>query len=529
MNNEEKRNKKRYLISEICHKKYDCKFRELYRSYFLDYYPDRSERWEIKYKLKPFGKIERNNLSQALRTYSDYYKDVKYFKNLKKFIPKAEKCIGKDGIIKIEDLNIDRDAIFYYYLQHWSGLRHFVIYNYHQRFDDSIQKAMEGFGNILMERTIELNKREVMMLLFWDNIQKQTDKTMAQLLSKVEEYGWKTDEVKKKVKIYFLDVGDGKNYDDMQFLLRRLAMEIGDEKKKSGNIYYGSDFDQSISFAGMIMNPSNFKYFNEICLSRFLGFENLSGKLLFLGTRNYLVDRIEPLDLERFLYFSSIIFYFYGLRNPSDIDLTCYSEPKPRKNLDNFFMKYETGGEKMLGIGDLSIRGYGQWTKTGEKQHLENWFLKEWPALFGADGYDDMIFNPRFHINILGMKVITIEADLARRKERHRPASYADLIAYNFLMPIPIHIEEPPEKYMVSQKEESYNTPDKIRDLIRKIRNYLRSRYDINMDVMNIIEELNISPKRLEISEPVIRGVMREISLEKARRRIRAIEKIIRN
>ena len=199
MNNEEKRNKKRYLISEICHKKYDCKFRELYRSYFLDYYPDRSERWEIKYKLKPFGKIERNNLSQALRTYSDYYKDVKYFKNLKKFIPKAEKCIGKDGIIKIKDINIDRDAIFYYYLQHWSGLRHFVIYNYHQRFDDSIQKAMEGFGNILMERTIELNKREALMLLFWDNIQKQMDKTMAQLLSKVEEYGWKTDEVKKKV------------------------------------------------------------------------------------------------------------------------------------------------------------------------------------------------------------------------------------------------------------------------------------------------------------------------------------------
>lgn len=467
--------RKKYLIDEICRNIYNCNFKREYRPYFLKYFPEQSIEWETRYKLKPLGSIEKNNILGVVNRLCDYYKKVKYFEKLIDNIKVVEDCINNE-IIFCDGINIDRDFLIYSYLKYWEKLNYIIVYN--QKLD---LKKM-GKVNILVEKTLELNKKEVMCLLYWGNVSTLNYKSYESLENKVINMGWKNEE-KKTVKIVFFE-----NTDEFTATYKKI--------NKKERIFWGNDFDLSISFAGMIFNATNFVYYNEMRLERFLKMGD-SGKLLFLGTRNFLVNEIEPMDLSRFLYFSSVIFYFYGLRRPSDIDLTVYYDPIPKPYLERFFRYYRTDGNKLLGVGDLSIKGYGTWVKGGLKEHLDDWFLKEWPNMFKAEDYEDMIFNPRYHINIMGMKVICMEADLVRRMVRHRAAAYADLIAYNYFMPIKVKIDEPPKSYIVGHKEELYNTADKLRDLIRKIRNYLKSRYELVLTNDEIIGELNLGQNRI--------------------------------
>jgi len=223
------------------------------------------------------------------------------------------------------------------------------------------------------------------------------------------------------------------------------------------------------------------------------------------------------MDMKRFLVFSSMILYLYGLRKPSDMDIIGFDRPLPKGNLREIYEKYGTTGENILGVGELSVRGYGEWRKGGKKEHLDNWFGIEWPRMFGAMDMDDMVFNPRYYLSLMGMKVMIIDADIERRRIRYRAASYADLIAYNRFMPEAIEIERPPSKYIVGGEEKSYESEEEKRELMRKIKNYLRLRYDIRMT----IEEISVI---LGITE----GYRVKERDEKIGRRLRVYEKLRR-
>lgn len=468
--------KKKYIIDEICRDKYKCDFRREFRPYFLKYFPDNTPNWDIKYKLKSLSSIDKNDFLKPLEELWNYYDNIKYFKSLKKKVHTIKNYL-KGDVLVTTDLDVDRDFIILNYLKHWENLKYMISFN------QSIKYKKFDNVNILTVRKLKVNRKEAMCLLFWANIHSIKYKEYEEIVRKIKSLGWEKEESRQITIIYY----DSANILDYQ-----------DE-----NVFHGTDYDSSISFAGMVYNPTNFLYFNEMRLDRFMDMKNGSGKILLLGTRNYLVDEIESMDINRFLYFSSIIFYLYGFRNPNDIDLTVYYDPPPEPYLKTFFEYYKTDGNKLLGVGDVSIRGYGTWTKGGVKEHLDEWFLKEWPRLFHAEDYGDMIFNPRFYINILGIKVITMSADLVRRMIRHRAASYADLIAYNHFMPNPVYIEEPPKKYIVSHKEETYNTPEKLRDLMRKIKNYLKMRYDLKYTIDEIANELNLSKNRIEYKNEI--------------------------
>ena len=199
----------------------------------------------------------------------------------------------------------------------------------------------------------------------------------------------------------------------------------------------------------MLLNPSNLEYFNEMNWDRFFTLGN-SGKIMIVKIRDFLERNISnSMDMKRFLIFSSMILYLYGLRKPNDIDILGYDLPYPTGKTKSLYNTYASSSKRIVNIGELQVRGYGDWQVGKPKEYLNKWFGYEWANLFEARDMADMIFNPRYYISLMGVKIIILKGDMERRKIRYRATSYADMIGYNYYLKKKILIDEPPYKYIV--------------------------------------------------------------------------------
>lgn len=412
--------------------------------------------------------IKKNDTDQVINNLEKYYNKVDYIKELKK-----EKIKIKDGIILIEGRNYDKEYIVYNYLEYWNDLRYVAIYSDHLSDNSEIKPIISEYGEILVERSLKLKKDELQGILYWENKRINPPPTSKNLI------------------VYFYNKKQDKLTDDLLFMKERII-----QSTNKLIISIGENTRESLSYAALLLNPSNLDYFNGMNWDRFLKL-GTSGKAMCGKLRDYLQRNVSnPLDMKRFLFFSSIILYLYGLRKPNDIDIIGYELPLAKGKTDKLFETFGSTGKNILNIGELSVKGYGNWNLGKSKEYLNNWFGYEWPNLFGARDMADMIFNPRYYLSLMGLKIITIKGDMERRIIRYRATSYADIIGYNYYLKDKILIEEPPYKYIVQGEERSYETEQDILLLLKKIKNYLRIRYNIKVTIKKLAIELHLKEDR---------------------------------
>ena len=410
--------------------------------------------------------IKKNDTNQVINNLEKYYNKVDYIKELKK-----EKIKIKDGIIIVEGRNYDKEYIVYNYLEYWNQLHYVAIYSDNDSPNYSeIKNIISEFGEILVERTLKLKKEELKGILYWENKRITT--------------------TSKNLVVYFYNKRQDKLRDDLLFMKERLILV------SNKIISIGENTRESILYAELILNPSNLDYFNGMNWDRFLKL-GTSGKIKTLNIRDYLLRNISnPMDMKRFLFFSSIILYLYGLRTPNDIDLLGYELPLAKGKTEILFQNFGSSNKTILNIGELSVKGYGNWNLGKSKEYLNNWFGYEWANLFGARDMADMIFNPRYYLSLMGVKILILKGDMERRIIRYRATSYADIIGYNYYLKDKIDIEEPPYKYIVKGEEKSYETEQDILLLLKKIKNYLRVRYNIKVTIKKLAIELHLKEDR---------------------------------
>jgi hypothetical protein len=163
----------------------------------------------------------------------------------------------------------------------------------------------------------------------------------------------------------------------------------------------------------------------------------------------------------------------------NDIDIYIHNEPMSIKFKDSV-NKYLYGNNNFK-FADISIKGFGEWVDGGKKEYLSEWFGKEWPNMYGSESMDETVFNPDFHYYYFGLKIIMIKADIVRRIKRSRPASFADLIAIKKFIYSDLEIPKIPDGFWYQNEYKKY-TRDVIFKMINTVKNYLRHRYNINMD-----------------------------------------------
>jgi hypothetical protein len=410
--------------------------------------------------------IKKNDTDQVINNLEKYYNKVDYIKDLKK-----EKIKIKDGIILVEGRNYDKEYIVYNYLEYWNDLRYVAIYSDQLSDSSEIKSIISEYGEILVERSLKLNKEELQGILYWENKRLNPPPTSKNLI------------------VYFYNKRQDKLTDDLLFMKERII-----QSNNKIIITIGENTKESLTYAALLLNPSNFDYFNNMNFDRFMKLDN-SGKVMCTKLRDYLQRNVtNPLDMKRFLIFSSMILYLYGLRKPNDVDILGYDLPYPIGKTKNLYQNFASCSKRIVNIGELQVRGYGDWQVGKSKEYLNNWFGYEWANLFGARNMEDMIFNPRYYLSLMGLKIITIKGDMERRKIRYRATSYADIIGYNYYMNDKILIEELPYKYIVQGEEKSYQTKEEILLLLKKIKNYLKIRYNIRLNYQKLLSILKIKP-----------------------------------
>jgi len=412
--------------------------------------------------------IKKNDTNQVIINLEKYYNKIDYIKELKK-----EKIKIKDDIILIEGRNYDKEYIVYNYLEYWNDLHYVAIYSDQLSLDYSeIKNIISEYGEILVERTLKLKKEELRGILYWENKRIITNA--------------------KNLVVYFYNKKQDKFIDDIFFMKKRIEFIINHQNI----ISIGENNKESILYASLLLNPSNFEYFNLMNWDRFLTLGN-SGKIMIEKIRDYLLRNIShPMDMKRFLIFSSMILYLYGLRKPNDVDILGYDLPKPYGKTASLYNTFGSSNKRILNIGELQVRGYRDWRVGYSKEYLNEWFGYEWANLFGARNMEDMIFNPRYYLSLMGVKILILKGDMERRIIRYRATSYADIIGHNFYLKNKIKIEEPPYKYIIKGEEKSYETEEDIIILLKKIKNYLKNRYNIKLSMKNISIELHLKENR---------------------------------
>jgi len=222
-------------------------------------------------------------------------------------------------------------------------------------------------------------------------------------------------------------------------------------------------FDTYQQYKFLFDNPHN----KHTSYMTYLNYQNIDmyytfSHHMFRNLRHFLFNNLTDEDNEHILIFSSCILGLTGVRNINDIDILVW---KPLNELsynaqkalfdisqNNVKELQKKDGKSFI---DISINGTDTWPDYWDI-HLGNWARE-----CGASSFAEIVYDRRFHMCFLGLKVTRLEVDIERRILRNRPSSMMDLIIlrdiadYRFYIPsIPLsHIDYKKKKYITESEQ----------------------------------------------------------------------------
>ena len=446
----------------------------------------------------------------CIRYLSKYYKEVKYYNSL----------LSKSKKIKFPyhyyDNDSDINQILLEYIKYASNIVPILIWPTiasNNFFKDKRSKKFIDYlnnnGQVQIVKYLKLTKKQAESFTFQCYPKSAYFKYYSNLLENLKNKSfvnnkqnliiiiyWKP---KRENKYYFGDGTDNKGKQKIRNLLfepyrMNLNHIIGNEFYKDRNLLHIVDSDlETINLSQLIFNNNSLDFMNYQRMDLLLGkFRKFAKSVIILNLyKKVIYSKLELIDITRLLTFSSIILFGLGLRVANDIDAFFYEEPKLTKsatgNLKEYienFLSVNLGGKSRQVI-ELIIKGYGDWNFKEFKDYPHKWYEKDFPKLHGANNYQELIFNPKYHFYFLGIKCAHYKGDLKRRQLRNRPAAVSDLIAINKMTMFSLDIPPLPKKIWVSH-EEVLLSGEKVEKFLIRTQKYLKFRYSI----FKSIEEL---------------------------------------
>jgi len=144
--------------------------------------------------------------------------------------------------------------------------------------------------------------------------------------------------------------------------------------------------------------------------------------------RNFYFD-LPVIDRSQIMIFSSMILYFLGHRNATDIDVMSFHvNPDTHEKLLDLHERHGIKNHQEKNENhfyDLKVKNTDLYP-----HYWDSDWLDRWARCSGKKYFKEVIGNGKHHCYFLGVKMICIEMDLQRRIERYRPNSIADLISF---------------------------------------------------------------------------------------------------
>jgi len=195
---------------------------------------------------------------------------------------------------------------------------------------------------------------------------------------------------------------------------------------------------------------------------------------------------LTPKERYAIMIFSGSVSELLGTTVAADADLIVWN-PNNYPDLNNI------GSEE---IDTTTWNGTKYVVKGNVLDYKEQWFNIDYPKLYGANSMEETIFNPAFHFYWKGLKFISLDAVIARLKQRARPSGYVDLL---MLEKIGITIGAPiqvPNTAIAQGKNYDYTTSSGQIQLLKTIQYYLKLWHNQNVSMQELQKKL-ILPQRV--------------------------------
>ena len=445
----------------------------------------------------------------TIKHISEYYKNVPYFKELLKE--------SKDITIPFHSnkMNINTDFILLEFIKYTKNIVPILLWPtvasegfMKDKKSKKFINFLETNGKIIITKYFQITKKQSESFLFQLYSTNSYFKVYENLLYSLKMKKFIKDEKNDLMVIFWIPNEDNSKYfgdEDntlktkmRSILLKSFKNNLNDnysdeEYKLKDTMHIVNSNYETIELAQMIFNNNTLESMKYQRMDILIGkYRKFTKSIMVLNLfKKLLYTKLEFIDINRVLIFSSFVLFSLGLRNFNDIDAFVYHHPKynssKTKNLKEIiddFVTVTLGGDNRQ-IIEFIVKGYGDWTMNEFKDYPHKWLEKTLPEKYGANTFENVIFHPKFHFYFLGLKAVIYQGDFARRSSRNRPSSIADLIAINRMTHFKINIPKLPETIWVNHKEVNVDEEEK-NNIILKVQKRLKYRYSIFMDINEI-------------------------------------------
>jgi hypothetical protein len=445
-----------------------------------------------------YSDIKDFDYLEPIKRLAEYYKS-KYYKKLIKQTMKyfLTKEYGLDAPLYIQQHHYLFDEILLQYVKCFSTMSAMIVYplsNITNIYDTQFYKELKQNGQVHGIKEMILTNKQVRNMIYQVYYNKDGFKKMKVIKGKQERSG--ATETNNRFFIIFYKAKkfseiSGKDA-PLKVKLRNILQKESGKMDKSANffLHITDNNTECIELAQLFCNKNSMRLIYHQRLERIL--ENkffYKPQVILMTFKNWLYQEVHPLDHIRFMIVSSMILYSLGLRPANDLDMVIHHLPENNIKTKDFMNKVDKFLEQKdtkFPFADILMKNIGKCANK-DNEKLCEWYLEGWPNNFGAIDMEEVILNPKYHYYYFGIKFISIKADLKRRINRTRPASYADLIAFKHFIYNKQLIPHLPKGYW--QQQQWYEMTDEYIDtLYSKIQWYLKRRYQINMSKDEIKE-----------------------------------------
>lgn len=410
--------KKSYIV-----KKYKLSYNNIKDNHIKYYYTTYPELC-CKYDLKPIDKsVGPFEFNKAIQILNDYYKDIKssYYKDLLDATLKYGNDIAK------YPKNI-ADRIIFEYIKFREKTFCLTIWPYVGNDLSQLLKFLSNYGIVYYVKKIKLNYNGALNLVHQLYSDTKRFPTIDKLKEKLDYLGWKEGESNYVRAIFFENTSNeviSGSQAHLKTKIRQFLLNTVSNKNLRGDdlVHINDYYYQTIEYSKIFLHKKTISFLKKQNLKRHLN-DNLANCRLYFNTiKQWMIQNIDQIDYERFLFFGSLILYVYGLRNCRDIDGLVYGSDNIRTpNMINKTAEYFYNNTKFF-FGSLGIMNTKYWK--------DEWDTKDigWLKIMGIKHKDEMIFNPENHFYFNGIKILTIRNEIIRKFIRRKPQDYADMIA----------------------------------------------------------------------------------------------------
>lgn len=329
---------------------------------------------------------------------------------------------------------IERDDIMLQYLKCRPNIFIITVWSVGMSKFNELVNYLGTRGNIYYKKIINLSKNAIRNLMYWMYDEFRTSAKL-EFIEKKLEYT-KTQSYNNNVGFIFFDninnlkiSGQGSSFKSE---IRNKILELmnADKNQLRGNdiLHINDYFYQSIEYAQIILNSNSLHLLENQDVRKYSNNLMKISSLKIQTFKKWTFTNLNLLEHLRILIMGSIVLYGYGVRKSNDIDgfIIDRGNNINEKELSQLVFDDLNNKKTRLFFTDFGLINSSHWRDTWNQKNI-NLFKQ-----LDVESHEELTLNPKYHMYFNGLKIYTLDFELTRKIQRHRPEDYADFIMMYF-------------------------------------------------------------------------------------------------